>query len=158
MERTEDPDIHADGLYCPHSCRITGISATSQLLWCIIWFGVRNLIFLVTVPLSDRKWSARSHWILEDLEVFYCRQHKLTETLGMGILLSTSPYFCSCLELSGIDLLNRVGLVHLLKWWLGYEFGTSLALFFFFSHSKWDVLFHGSCINPWPMSSTCNMG
>jgi hypothetical protein len=50
----------------------------------------------------------------------------------MGILLSTSPYFCSCLELSGIDLLNRVGLVHLLKWWLGYEFGTSLALFFFF--------------------------
>jgi hypothetical protein len=76
----------------------------------------------------------------------------------MGILLSTSLYFCSCLELSGIDLLNRVGLVHLLKWWLGYEFGTSLALFFFFFHSKWDVLFHGSCINPWPMSSTCNMG
>lgn len=84
----------------------------------------------------------------------------------MGMLLSTSLYFPSCLELSGIDLLNRVGLVHLLKWWLGYEFGTSLALFSFFPFKvgciiPWilhkPVLFHGSCKNPWPMSSTCNM-
>lgn len=60
----------------------------------------------------------------------------------MGILLSTSLYFSSCLELSGIDLLNRVGLVHLLKWWLGYEFGTSLALFSFFP-------FKVGCIIPW---------
>jgi hypothetical protein len=66
---------------------------------------------------------------------------------------SPSPYFCSCLELSGIDLLNLVGLVHLLKWWLGYEFGTSLALFFF--------PFKVGCIIPWilhkPMAHVFNV-
>lgn len=65
----------------------------------------------------------------------------------MGILLSPILYFSSCVELSLIFLLNRVGLVNLLKWWLGYEFGTSLALFFPFELSKWDILFHGSILH-----------
>jgi hypothetical protein len=60
MERMEDLNIHADGLYCPQSCRLTAISATSQLLWCVVWFVIRNLMFRC---LSSRKWSSRSHSI-----------------------------------------------------------------------------------------------